>query len=130
MSSSIAARLGRLRVRRSKAATNRRPDRPISATSGTLAAASADRPAEAIGEASRPNAIDPDEALARLIAGNARYVDDAPISKDFSVGRAARAAARHPIACIVGRADARVAPDFVFDQGPATCSSSAWPLTS
>ena len=85
---------------------------------GTLAAASAVRPAEAIGEASRPNAIGPDEALARLIAGNARYVANAPISKDFSVGRAARAAAQHPIACIVGCADARVAPDFVFDQGP------------
>jgi carbonic anhydrase len=83
---------------------------------GTLAAAA--EPAGAVSMATRPNAIGPDEALARLFEGNARYVANARANRDFSAGRAARAAAQHPIACIVGCADARVAPDFVFDQGP------------
>jgi carbonic anhydrase len=86
---------------------------------GAFAAASAAPPsAVAAGEAPRPNAIGPDGALARLLEGNARYAANAPANRDFSAGRAARSSAQHPIACIVGCADARVAPDFVFDQGP------------
>ncbi|QGY01614.1 carbonic anhydrase [Methylobacterium mesophilicum SR1.6/6] len=86
---------------------------------GAVAAASA-KPLSAVAadEAPRPNAIGPDSALARLLEGNARYVANAPANRDFSAGRAARTSAQHPIACIVGCADARVAPDFVFDQGP------------
>ncbi|WP_246695085.1 carbonic anhydrase [Methylobacterium sp. P1-11] len=86
---------------------------------GTLAGASA-RPlrAEAAAEEARPNAIKPEEALARLLDGNGRYAANTPVNRDFSAGRAARAAAQYPIACIVGCADARVAPDFIFDQGP------------
>lgn len=86
---------------------------------GTLAAASALAiRAEAAGSAALPNAISPDAALARLLEGNARYASNAPANMDFSAGRAARSAAQYPIACIVGCADARVAPDFVFDQRP------------
>ncbi|MCJ2049448.1 carbonic anhydrase [Methylobacterium sp. J-070] len=69
-------------------------------------------------EAGRSNAITPEEALARLMDGNTRYAANAPANRDFSAGRAARASAQYPIACIVGCADARVAPDYVFDQGP------------
>lgn len=82
------------------------------------AAKAVEAPAEMSGAAPRPNAIGPDQALARLLAGNARYAANAPAHRDFSAGRAARVTAQHPIACIVGCADARVAPDFVFDQGP------------
>ena len=84
---------------------------------GTLAAASS-LPAPAIGQASRPNGADPAAALARLLEGNARYAGNTPANRDFSAGRAARSAAQHPVACIVGCADARVPPDLVFDQGP------------
>jgi carbonic anhydrase len=91
----------------------------LAAAVGSLAAASAlDIRAEAADAAAPPNALSPDAALARLLEGNARYVANAPANKDFSAGRAARSAAQYPIACIVGCADARVAPDFVFDQGP------------
>jgi carbonic anhydrase len=83
---------------------------------GSFAAVSG-APAQAAGE-TRPNAIGPNAALARLLEGNARYAANAPANRDFSAGRGARAAAQFPIACIVGCADARVAPDFVFDQGP------------
>jgi carbonic anhydrase len=89
------------------------------ATAGALAITSATpRFAAVAEEAPRPNAIGPDGALARLLEGNARYVANTPADRDFSAGRAARSGAQHPVACIVGCADARVAPDFVFDQGP------------
>jgi len=63
------------------------------------------------------NAISPDEALKRLIAGNERYSSNASRNLDFSVGRAARAAAQYPIAGLLSCADARVAPEIAFDQG-------------
>lgn len=65
-----------------------------------------------------PNAITPDEALKRIMEGNARYASNTSTNKDFSAGRAARAAAQFPIAGIVSCADARVAPELAFDQGP------------
>ncbi len=73
--------------------------------------------AEAPG-AGAPNSIPPDEALGRLMQGNARYAANTPANKDFSAGRAARALAQYPIAAIVGCADSRVAPELAFDQGP------------
>ncbi len=65
-----------------------------------------------------PNAIGPDAALQRIREGNARYVSQTQVQKDFSAGRAARAGAQYPIAAIVGCADSRVAPELLFDQGP------------
>jgi carbonic anhydrase len=65
-----------------------------------------------------PNAISPDEALQRLMEGNARYAANAPNERDFSAGRAARAAAQFPIAAILSCSDSRVVPDLVFDQSP------------
>lgn len=65
-----------------------------------------------------PNAISPDEALKRLMDGNARYASNAPSNKDFSAGRAARASAQYPFAGLVSCADSRVAPELAFDQGP------------
>jgi carbonic anhydrase len=65
-----------------------------------------------------PNNIPPSAALQRLIDGNARYVQNKIDLKDFTAGRAARAAAQYPVAAILGCADSRVAPEFVFDQDP------------
>lgn len=59
----------------------------------------------------------PDEALERLVEGNARYVAEAAVNQDFSAGRAARAEAQHPFAAILSCADSRVAPEIAFDQG-------------
>lgn len=64
------------------------------------------------------NPISGDEALRRITAGNARYVANKVHVRDFAVGRAARAQVQHPIASILSCADSRVAPEFVFDQGP------------
>lgn len=65
-----------------------------------------------------PNAITPDEALKRIMDGNARYVANAISAKDFEQKRAALATAQYPIAAIVSCADSRVAPEYAFDQGP------------
>lgn len=62
--------------------------------------------------------VSPDEALQRLIDGNARYVANTPINTDHSTGRASRAQGQHPFAAIVSCADSRVAPELIFDQGP------------
>lgn len=69
-------------------------------------------------DAPAPNAIAPADALARLMDGNARYVANAPANKDYSAGRASRVSAQYPIAAVVSCADARVAPELAFDQGP------------
>ena len=65
-----------------------------------------------------PNAIHPDEALKRLMEGNARYAANQPEEKDFSAGRAERVHAQYPIASVLGCSDSRVSPELAFDQGP------------
>lgn len=62
------------------------------------------------------NAIAPDEALKRLMDGNARYVANAPANRDFSIDRAARAGSQYPIAAILSCADSRVSAELAFDQ--------------
>ncbi len=71
-----------------------------------------------IAHAAAPNAISPDEALARITAGNERYAANTSTNKDFSAGRLDRAQGQYPIAAIVSCADSRVAPEILFDQGP------------
>lgn len=72
----------------------------------------------ALADAPRQNAIAPQAALDRLMAGNARYASGKLDAKDFSANRAARAKAQYPIASILSCADSRVAPELMFDQGP------------
>jgi carbonic anhydrase len=57
-------------------------------------------------------------ALAKLIAGNQRYVADQLVHHHQS-GRRMRAIAtgQHPFAIILGCADSRVPPEIIFDQG-------------
>lgn len=65
-----------------------------------------------------PNDISPDEAMRRLVDGNARYVENLTRNRDMAAGREARAAAQYPFAGILSCADSRVAPELAFDQGP------------
>jgi carbonic anhydrase len=60
----------------------------------------------------------PDEAIALLLEGNARYVSNQLRERDYSAGRAARAKGQAPFAAILGCADSRVAPELAFDQEP------------
>jgi carbonic anhydrase len=65
-----------------------------------------------------PAANTPDAALKLLVEGNARYVANQPRERDFSAGRASRAAGQAPFAAILGCADSRIAPELAFDQNP------------
>jgi carbonic anhydrase len=62
--------------------------------------------------------ISADTALAKLKEGNARFVT-AKVSegKPTAARRAETAKSQDPFAIIVGCADSRTAPEFVFDQG-------------
>jgi len=60
----------------------------------------------------------PDDALTRLIQGNQRYMQGAPIHPNQSAERQAEVAqGQHPWAAILGCIDSRVPPELVFDQG-------------
>ncbi|WP_158971214.1 carbonic anhydrase [Chachezhania sediminis] len=60
----------------------------------------------------------PQEALQRLIDGNARYVANATVNGDHSADRIARSQGQSPFAGIVTCSDSRVVPELIFDQGP------------
>ncbi|MBW6397056.1 carbonic anhydrase [Roseomonas sp. HJA6] len=60
----------------------------------------------------------PDDAIRRLIEGNARYVANTLRPADHAAGRAVRAAGQRPFAAIVACSDSRVVPELIFDQGP------------
>jgi Carbonic anhydrase len=58
-----------------------------------------------------------DAALAKLKAGNARFVSrSVSAGKPTAERRAATAKTQHPFAIIVGCADSRTSPELVFDQ--------------
>lgn len=59
-----------------------------------------------------------DQALQRLMEGNTRYRANNTHVRDFAAGRASRVAIHRPLASILSCADARIGPEFLFDQGP------------
>jgi carbonic anhydrase len=64
------------------------------------------------------NAITPDEALRRLLEGNARYLAGTA-KQDYSAASIAESATTHePIAAILGCGDARVGAELIFDKAP------------
>lgn len=71
-----------------------------------------------------------DEALARLVAGNERFVQGKArfptVQKEVL---ADLAKAQEPYATILGCSDSRVPPELIFDAGLASCSSCASPAT-
>lgn len=60
---------------------------------------------------------DPTEALERLRAGNARFVEDKPSLNLSAVDRARLQSGQTPFAVILGCSDSRVPTEIVFDQG-------------
>jgi len=60
----------------------------------------------------------PEEALARLLAGNLRYAEDHTLSiNESSQRRVEVAQGQHPFATIFSCVDSRVPPELVFDRG-------------
>lgn len=81
----------------------------LGALSATLVAAAGPAPSAS---------ITGDQSLRLMMEGNARYRANHSHARDFAVGRAARVATHRPIASVLSCSDARVGPEFVFDQGP------------
>ena len=68
--------------------------------------------------AEAPLALSPDQALAKLLEGNQRYVRHREQHPDESlVRRKELVGGQHPFAVILGCADSRVPPELLFDQG-------------
>jgi carbonic anhydrase len=86
-------------------------------SAGALAATLPGRLSWAAG-APPTDAITGDEALERLMEGNALYVADKTTVRDFGANRAAHAKSQAPIASILSCADSRVGPEFLFNRGP------------
>jgi carbonic anhydrase len=63
------------------------------------------------------NDIPPEAALARLMAGNARYIKGASRRHDFKAEREALVGGQNPYAGILSCADSRIAPEYAFDSG-------------
>ena len=61
--------------------------------------------------------VTPKEALERLKAGNARFVDGKRMPRDFRAQVAATAAGQHPFAAVVSCMDSRASAELVLDEG-------------
>lgn len=65
-----------------------------------------------------PQVTNSDEAITRLLEGNARYVEAKMSHPDQSLARRTEVAkGQHPFAIILTCADSRVSPEILFDQG-------------
>lgn len=62
--------------------------------------------------------LTPDGALAILVDGNRRYLDDSIAPRDYSAAGTARTEEHAPIAAILACGDARVGAELIFDRGP------------
>lgn len=61
--------------------------------------------------------ISPAEALDLLKAGNARFLSDKMLDRDFNAQVSQTATGQYPFAVVLGCIDSRVSPELVFDQG-------------
>jgi carbonic anhydrase len=87
---------------------------------GCLACAGMARPApaRAAGSTVARTTLTPDEAIARLIEGNRRFVADDPSQADTSATRrTALTAGQAPFATIIGCADSRTPPETLVQAG-------------
>lgn len=67
-------------------------------------------------DAARQGAKTPDQALQRLLDGNARLLEGKTVNCDLLAQIEATASGQAPFAAIVGCIDSRVPPELVFDQ--------------
>jgi carbonic anhydrase len=81
----------------------------------------------AVFTADMQKSVSPDDAIARLKAGNERFVSGKTVNCDLMLQVKETAKAQAPFAAIVGCIDSRVPPEFVFDQriGDVFCARVA-----
>lgn len=61
--------------------------------------------------------ISPEDALARLKAGNARFVENRKAERDLLQQVRQTGEGQYPFAIVLGCVDSRVPPEVIFDQG-------------
>ena len=72
----------------------------------------------AAGHVQEATKVTPDEAMRRLVEGNARFVSgQTQHPRQNAERRTELAASQHPFAIILGCADSRTGPEILFDQG-------------
>ncbi len=62
------------------------------------------------------NVLSPDQALTRLMAGNATYVKSKTLQINVDETRGTLARGQNPYACIVSCADSRISPELAFNE--------------
>ena len=62
------------------------------------------------------NELKPDEAIARLMAGNERYISGKTEASDYAQTRKALSKSQNPYAGILSCADSRISPELCFDE--------------
>jgi carbonic anhydrase len=67
-------------------------------------------------DAAMQTATTPDQAIAMLTEGNARFVAGKSLHCDLLVQAEATAEKQTPFACVLGCIDSRAAPELIFDQ--------------
>ncbi|MBI5326699.1 MAG: carbonic anhydrase [Deltaproteobacteria bacterium] len=68
--------------------------------------------------ASEGAGISPDDALAKLVSGNVRFVEGKQMQKDIGNNRRTELTkGQHPFAVILSCSDSRVPPEHIFDAG-------------
>jgi carbonic anhydrase len=82
---------------------------------GSLALASPSRAKDAAPPPKPENVLTPEQALARLMKGNARYVQGVAKRHDFLAERESLTTGQNPYAAILSCADSRIAPEYAFD---------------
>ncbi len=60
----------------------------------------------------------PDDALAMLMNGNRRYIDEAIDPRNYSAREIANTREHAPVAAILACGDARIGAELIFDRGP------------
>ena len=102
----------------------------LAAAGGTLAAGALSMTGSSAQAFAAPEAAPfpktPDEALARLLAGNKRFVQGKPEHpRRDSAQRIKTAQGQKPFAIILTCSDSRLAPEDIFDEGLVPSSSFA-----
>jgi carbonic anhydrase len=88
----------------------------LSSIAGCASDGSAHR-VDATMTAQTQRAMSPDQALARLVEGNRRFVAGTSLHRDLGAQRDATASGQYPFAVVLSCIDSRSAPEYVFDQG-------------